>query len=385
MRSATLHRIIILKRQSIIKKIKLMNDKNINMEGENMDTELDLENIESEKKDLEVDNANYDIKTYGADLTLEVLDKKIKEKEIITPEFQRRYVWNHKKASKLIESFLLGLPVPQIFLYREEGTQNLLIVDGQQRLKSIHYFINEKFEDETRFFLRGVKPRWEGKTYLTLDEPDKRRLNNYILRATIFEQINPKDDKSVFEIFERLNTGGMALTEQEIRNCVVRGDINKLLSDLNNYEKWRALINKPNPDSRMKDIEMILRFLALFDNWQIYKEPMKDFISDYMRSKIKISEAQAKHYTETFKFLVDKFNDEIGIAAFKMTAGINVAVFDSLMVGLAIIENKNVVNLKEKIKTIKNNETYKEYVSHATTDSSSVMGRIKLVSELLKK
>lgn len=363
----------------------MIDEKKVEENENNIDTDLDLEDIESEKIDLEVDNASYDIKTYGADLTLEVLDKKIKEGEIMTPEFQRRYVWNHKKASKLIESFLLGLPVPQVFLYREEGTQNLLIVDGQQRLKSVHYFIKEEFEDGNRFFLRGVKPRWEGKTYSTLDEPDRRRLNNYILRATIFEQINPRDDKSVFEIFERLNTGGMALTEQEIRNCVVRGDINLLLSELNNYDKWRVLINKPTPDSRMKDMEMILRFLALFDNWRDYKEPMKDFISDYMRSRLKISEAQKENYTNVFKSLVDKFHNEIGVAAFRMTAGINVAVFDSLMVGMSIAEAKNVTDLANKLKTIKEDEVFKEYISHATTDSSSVMGRIKLVSEILKK
>jgi hypothetical protein len=81
---------------------------------------IDLEKIKSEEEDLEIDSAKYDINTYGADFTLELLSKKIDEKEIVVPEFQRRYVWPIKKASKLIESFLLGLPVPQIFLYRDK-------------------------------------------------------------------------------------------------------------------------------------------------------------------------------------------------------------------------------------------------------------------------
>ncbi len=362
-----------------------MDDQTIKNIEEEKETDLDIEQIESESNDLDVDTATYDIKTYGADLTLEVLNKKIESKEILTPEFQRLYVWNHKKSSKLIESFLLGLPVPQVFLYKEEDTQDLLIVDGQQRLKTVNYFMKEEFSDGSKFFLRNVKPCWEGKTFSTLDEKDRRRLNNYILRATIFEQVNPKDNRSVFEIFERLNTGGMALTEQEIRNCVIRGDINKLLEELNNYENWRLLINKKAPDSRMKDMEMILRFLALFDGWQSYKEPMKDFISDFMRSKISLSAEQISAYKEVFESLVDKFYSELGSDAFRMKAGINIAVFDSLMVGLSIIDYKNVINLKDKVVEIKKNTAYGEYTSHATTDSSSVMGRIKLVSEFLKQ
>jgi len=107
---------------------------------------IEFEHIDAEEQDKEQDIAKYKLNTYGADFTLEVLNNKIREKEIVIPPFQRRYVWDQKKASKLIESFLLGLPVPQIFLYREEEKQDLLVVDGQQRLKSISFFFEEKFE-----------------------------------------------------------------------------------------------------------------------------------------------------------------------------------------------------------------------------------------------
>lgn len=96
-----------------------------------------IEKITSEEEDSQIETASYEIRTYGADYTLEVLSNKIDEKEIRIPSFQRRYVWKQDRASRLIESFLLGLPVPQVFLFRREN--DLLVVDGQQRLKTIFF------------------------------------------------------------------------------------------------------------------------------------------------------------------------------------------------------------------------------------------------------
>ena len=346
---------------------------------------IDLEKISSEEEDLSIDNATYKIKTYGTDLTLEILSLKFDTKEIIVPDFQRRYVWTPKKASKLIESFLLGLPVPQVFLYREEDTQNLLVVDGQQRLKTINYFIKEKFENGEKFYLRGVKPMWEGKTFSDLDIPNQRRFNNYVLRATIFEQTDPKDNSSIFEIFERLNTGGMALTPQEIRNCVVRGEINNFLNDLNKYENWRNLLNKPQPDTRMKDIEMILRFFSLFNSWKKYKKPMKDFISEFMKNKKDINQVEKEKYSKIFESVIDKIYTEIGTNAFRIKAGINIAVFDSVTVGLAIVEPDKVTDFKQKFDSLKQNPSYLESISKSTTDSDRVESRIKLAIEIFSK
>lgn len=340
--------------------------------------EIELEAIPSEAEDLDIDNASYQIKTYGADFTLEILSKKYDSKEIVVPEFQRRYVWPPKKSSRLIESFLLGLPVPQVFLYREEESQDLLVVDGQQRLKTINYFFNEKFENGSDFFLRGVKSEWEGKKYSTLTEPDRRRLNNYILRATIFEQVDPKDNSSIFEIFERLNTGGMPLNEQEIRKCVVRGSINSFIEELNQYKNWRKLLKKDAPDARMKDLEMILRFFSLWQGWKSYKKPMKDFITEFMRSKRNIDEKEKNNYAKIFKDVVDKIYNEVGVDAFRIKAGINIAVFDSIMVALALTDLKNVSNLKIKINELKKDLAYLEAVSKSTTDTDRTESRIKL-------
>ena len=104
-------------------------------------SDLDLEEISSEEEDLDIDNAPYEIRTLGADFSLELYSQKINSGEIRIPDFQRKYVWPIKKASKLIESFLLGLPVPQVFLFQEASKRDLLVVDGQQRLLTAHFFL----------------------------------------------------------------------------------------------------------------------------------------------------------------------------------------------------------------------------------------------------
>lgn len=346
--------------------------------------EIDFQQLPSEEQDLDVSTAPYSIKTYGADLTVEILSQKVENGEIKIPAFQRKYVWPIKKASKLIESCLLGLPVPQIFLYREEANQNLLVVDGQQRLKTLNYFINGVFNEKDVFSLRGVKQIWERKTYKTLSEADKRRFNNFILRATIFEQTDPKDNSSVFEIFERLNTGGMSLTQQEIRNCVINGNITEYLDTLNKYPNWRLLLGKKYPDARMKDIEMILRFFALIENWQGYKNPMKDFISSYMRKYRNLTDQNKRQMEKTFTTVVDKIYSETGVNSFKLKAGINVAVFDSIITALAIVGPQKVSNIKTKITTLKSTKAYLGTVLQGTTNEDKVKKRINLAIQALK-
>lgn len=346
---------------------------------------LDLENIPSEEKDQDVDIASYKINTYGTDFTVEILSLKVKDREIIIPPFQRRYVWTPKKASKLIESFLLGLPVPQVFLYRQDKTQDLMVVDGQQRLRTINYFLRGTYEDNSVFRLTGVKQEWEGKSYIDLSEQDKRKLKNSILRATIFEQTDPQDHSSVFEIFERLNTGGMALTLQEIRNCVINGSINKFLEDLNQHPSWRTLLNKPSPDSRMKDIEMMLRFFALKEGWATYKKPMKDFISDFMRANKNPDDEERARLSTTFINTTNFILDQIGQKSFRLKSGLNVALFDALMVAVAEVGPSKIKNAKSRYDKLIANEAFQQAVSESTTNLDKVQGRIKMAIATLSE
>lgn len=343
---------------------------------------IELEEIESELEDLDEDTAQYKITTYGADYTLALLSSMYEQGEISIPDFQRRYVWPVKKASKLIESFLLGLPVPQIFLFREVETQNLLVVDGQQRLLTAHFFFSERLEDGSTFRLKGVKGKWEGKTFPELEEADRRKLKNSILRTTIFEQQDPQDNTSVFEIFERLNTGGVALNQQEIRNCVIRGNIKDFFNEINNFKPWRALLNSEQPDKRMKDVEMVLRFFALLEGWGSYRGPMKDFMSNYMRKYQNLSEASMQEMRTTFEQTMSSIYTSADTGAFKLKGGINLAVFDSVAIAVTLRGAGNIPDMDRKIQLLKTNEAYVNYVSKATTNEDSVTGRIKIALEI---
>src|ERR1039457_4676872 len=179
--------------------------------------EAALEPIDSEINDEQVSLPAYEILTYPADYTLSVLVDKWNRGQLVIPKFQRRFVWTQAQASKLIESFLLGLPVPPIFVFTDPGNIQM-VVDGQQRLKSIGYFFEGYFgpEDKGRrpvFRLTGLN---EESPYYNLSRKDLerdhpsvfRKLKDSVLRAFVIKQLNPSDTTCVYHVFERLNTGG---------------------------------------------------------------------------------------------------------------------------------------------------------------------------------
>lgn len=240
--------------------------------------------IADEKEENEPD-VEYDISVYPSDFTIWEIYQKFHYKEIKIPEFQRKFVWDKKQASKLIESFLLGLPVPAVFFYSDEA-ENKMVIDGQQRITSIHHFFQGKWQDGRKFRLTGLNEnsRWNKKTFSELESADQRKLKNQVLRALNVQQNSPKkDDTSIYHIFERLNTGGKALNAQEVRNCVYQGDLSRKLAELNKDHDWRQILGKTEPDKRQKDIELLLRLFAL-SKWsgENYKAPLKEFLNRVM-------------------------------------------------------------------------------------------------------
>jgi uncharacterized protein with ParB-like and HNH nuclease domain len=138
------------------------------------------EELEEEEQDV----LTYKISYYPADFTLKGYLEKSKNGQLVIPSFQRSFVWDQVKASKLIESFLLGLPVPGVFLYKERDTNKLQVIDGQQRILSAVRFFKNDFDDKA-FRLKNVHPKWNGKKYEDLDEADKFQLDDTVLRATV--------------------------------------------------------------------------------------------------------------------------------------------------------------------------------------------------------
>lgn len=192
-------------------------------------------------------------------------------KKLIVPDFQRSYVWNQRKASEFVDSMLRGLPVPSIFFYDDSENSRLLVVDGQQRLKSLYaYMVEQKFSGK-KFRLKGnIHPKWSGKTYDELDPEDKDRLDDALMNITVMRQLAPDDGQtSMYLAFQRINTGGSTLKAQEIRMAVSYGDLAKLLDKLSmkeEFEKWRFLrTDAQRENNNYSPIqELILKFWTYY-------------------------------------------------------------------------------------------------------------------------
>ena len=356
----------------------------------------EIERVQSEELDQETSPASYEVVTYPADFTLEVLVGKLQGQkgqppEIQIPGFQRKFVWTQVQASKLIESFLLGLPVPPIFMYTDK--ENIqMVVDGQQRLKSIGYFFEGYFGPEDRgrrpvFRLVGLneKSPYLNKTCNDLEEGDPvvyRKLKDGVLRAFIIKQLNPKDNTSVFHVFERLNTGGTLLKGQEIRNCVYAGDFNNLLNSLNLDESWRQIFGK-NMDKRQRDVELILRFLALFYDSKSYDKPMKDFLSTFMKTHQHAKAQVLSGYKQVFVGVVGKVVKCLGSKPFHVRTGLNAAVFDSVLVAFAENLSKVPPDVKSRYEVLKKDPNYEKRTRSATTDKEAVDERLKIARRIL--
>jgi|ERR1035438_7061327 hypothetical protein len=365
---------------------------------------IDLfEEIPSEQQDSEVSLRGYEILSYPADFTLEVLVGKWKKQEINIPPLQRRFIWSQVRASKLIESFLMGLPVPPVFFYQERGTNKLLVVDGQQRLRSIVYFFSGLFgerdskEGEVPFSLIGLDERspYLGATFQSLKDGDEEafnKLNNSVLRSFVVKQIDPQDDTSIFQIFERLNTGGVILQGQEIRNCIYDGPFNDSLNDLNKYNSWRKLFGSEAEDKRKRDVELILRFLALFYNRKAYEKPMKQFLNTFMKVNRRATPAKVAEYENLFRRTCDAVIAALGEKPFHIHTGLNAAVYDSTFTAFAsnlakfdedYTTPKSRTQLRVRFKKLTTDPAYLKLVSTGTTDEDIIPKRIKKADKVL--
>jgi hypothetical protein len=369
--------------------------------------DINLAKIESELEDEDSTPASYSVFAYPTDFTLEVLVDKWTKGDIIIPTFQRRFVWTPTQCSRLIESFLHGLPVPPIFLFFDPDNK-LLVVDGQQRLRTIAYFFagdygRDESGNKKEFRLTGLnkKSAFLNKSYSELESSNLaayNKLNNSVLRAFIIKQDDPKDDSSIYHVFERLNTGGTIARGQEIRNCIYHGKFNDLLRKLNKPDegvrvskefaetvtKWRAIIGKRNPDRRFRDVELILRFFALYFAPTKYKPPMKEFLNRYMKGKRKITRDDLQQHQDVFQKTVNAVFDALGSKPFHIEAGLNIAVFDSVFIAFAQNLDKKIPDsIETRYRRLIADPEFKKNVTAATTNIEVVADRLKLAKKTL--
>jgi len=332
-------------------------------ENEKNISAIDIEDNEDwDAEDFRIER--YDIASYPADYTIKTLLDNVNNNRIELPKFQRKFVWDVIKQSRLIESFLLGLPVPQIFLFRKPDDPKLYIIDGFQRIYTLKRFYNNKFA------LKGVNKKWEGKCYKDLDEDDRSFLDESTLRAIIIRQISPKDDSSMYYIFERLNTGGVTLSPMEIRKAIYYGKFYEMLEESNKDKNWKKIIGKPDEDKRLRDIEWILRFFAFYlTKIDEYHDPMKEFLNRFMRKNRDLyNENLKKVFKDTCRIVIENFGDK----PFHFPKGrLNLAVMDSVMVSIAKSKDKS--NLKEKFERLKKDDKFVKLIQERDTSKAKIL------------
>lgn len=352
------------------------------------ETKTETDEVLDEAADEElVPEVTYDVTSYGSDPDVEGLVRRMNRSEILIPPFQRGYVWRQPEASSFIESLLLGLPVPGVFFATDPDTNKHLVIDGQQRLKTLQFFYGGFFnpkESEKKhrvFTLQKVQRRLEGKTYSNLDERDRIRLDNSIIHATIVKQTAPaEDDTSIYHIFARLNSGGRRLAEQEIRVALYHGPLMDMLRTINEHASWRGIFGKPH--SRLKDQELALRFLALHRNADRYSRPMAEFLNLFAGRNRNPGDAVLAEMQMQFQRCSDLFWAALGTEAFRPTRALNTAVFDSCMVGLAhrleIGSEPDGAAVKLAYQTLIEEPDYIEAISSSTADETFVQRRIEM-------
>ena len=350
--------------------------------------EFDVE-IEDESQDENIPY-KYSITAYGADYPVDSLVTRMQSKDIFIPPFQRNFVWSFKQASRFVESLLLGLPVPGIFFAKEDKTNKLLVIDGQQRLRTLEYFFSGIFRpedpEERNFILEGVQKDFEGKTYATLSDDDRRKINDSLIHAIIVRQDEPSDDdnSSIYHIFERLNTGGRILTPQEIRSSIFHGGFSKLLRELNADSDWRSIFGPVN--KYMRDQELILRFFALYYNLDKYEKPMKDFLNKYMSANKNLSKRQSEdELTKLFTTTIKSIHHTLGSKVFRRSKVFNAAYFDATMVGYACrLQQGPIVDkagVQEAYELLIKKSNFRNASENATTDENNVKKRIELATK----
>lgn len=363
----------------------------------------------------------YDLTSTPNDFNILTINSFLDSGAIIIPGFQRNYVWDIKRASKLIESIILGLPVPQIFLY-EESRNKFLVIDGQQRLMTIYYFIKQRFpRKEKRTELRKIYIENDGipDEILHNDEyfsnfrlslPKKsngqdnifnklsyKSLGDYKtqfdlrpLRNIIVRQNYPTDDSSsVYEIFNRLNSGGMNLRPQEIRGSLYHSDFMTFVNNLNLNENWRKVIKSPNPDLHMKDVELLFRCLSFMINGENYTPSLAKFLNNFAQEAKSFNSNKVNNVRILSNNLIEKlcsYNSDIYFN--DKTGRINTLLLESIFyfIGRKYFDQSQFEDLSiniENIERLKTDSEFLESISEGTTNTEKVKIRFRRAMEIL--
>lgn len=374
-----------------------------------------LEDDAPTEPDAQIDE--YDLASSPNDFNVSTIVDFIDSGAVNIPGFQRNYVWDIKRASKLIESLIIGLPVPQVFLY-EEARNKFLVIDGQQRLMSIYYFVKGRFpRKERRVELRRIidqagtvpdhvladddffdnfnlqLPRISAQTpnrfhrlnYDTLGEY-QTSLKLRTIRNVIVKQVKPSDDdSSIYEMFNRLNTGGVLLTPQEIRASLYHSSFYEALHRLNLSSVWRTLLDRVEPELHMRDTEVLLRAIALWQRTETYSPSMVRFLNDFSKQMRQVPAAEVAVIEDQVTKFLQAVEDVPRTPFLTKQGRFSVTLFESVFV--ASMQNLSVdpswTLSEEAVADLATDPDFLQHSQEQTTDTVNVRGRIKAARKVL--
>ncbi|KYL34681.1 hypothetical protein A2I98_09040 [Pseudoalteromonas agarivorans] len=323
------------------------------------------------------------ITSYSISYNIATLIDLIQRQELeLEPEFQRNFVWDKRTASLFIDSLLIGFPTPNLFFGRNSAREDFIVIDGLQRLKTIYFFITEQFSNGNDFRLVGLDGRsWDGKSYKDLPLNLQRRLMNSMQNATIIDDIdfNPE---IVHELFYRINTGGIPLTNQEVRNCVYTGSFNSVLHRLNTYPAWRDLLGS-EPHIRLADIELILRIMALIDGYEDYRPPMSRFLSYYQSIN---RDEEMRENVQLFEQVCDLLVSELESDRFRSKGVIKRNLLETVFValGICIKRGYNTFDVRDGVSKFSAIIEDNGRLRSATTSTAVVRERIDIALDVFR-
>ncbi len=321
-----------------------------------------------------------------------ILDQLDEETLILTPDFQRRSVWNRTRQSRLIESLLLNIPIPPCYFAEDkEGTR--VVVDGQQRLRAIEEFRSGEYS------LIGLEMRSDlnGKKWADLESRDVRRIVRRVLKTIVISHHSDPDIK--FEIFRRLNTGGVPLIEQEIRNAIYRGPFNKLLDRLARKPSFLQVLRRHEPDKRLRHHELVLRYFALYDALENFRPPLKRILNDYMQKSGNFTENDISNLERRFDTALTAATAVFGDNTFRRYSRladstlsyesvVSKAVYDLQMIGLVDVAPEELQRRRAEIRGVfqslsVDNSAFIDRLSRATDHRSRFYDRMRFWGEAL--
>lgn len=362
--------------------------------------EVEVENLNGGKSTEEItkpfnpNEIDVDISTVNLGSLIDQLEN---DEIDLQPDFQRvTDVWDNVKKSRLIESILLGLPLPSFYFSEDPVSQKLSIIDGLQRICAIRDFVLEK---ENPLKLEGLQflKNFEGFTFSQLARPEVKRIKSLKITMNTLRKGTPLDVKYI--IFQRVNTAGVPLTPQEMRHALNQGPAAIFIKELADMESFKKATNYSVESKRMQDRDFVNRFIAFYIGYQDYMGDLDMFLNDKMGELNKMTSEQRDDIRVSFdkamKCCYEIFKNDTFRKRYSVTdkrKPISKSVYDTLSVNIAWLSDEEQLMLLKKAEVFKtgmirlfNDERFNFSISTGTGQKYNVDLRFTMVKSLIKE